>query len=245
MSAPSLGFLPRHVAVIMDGNGRWAAARGLPRTAGHSKGVDAVREIVEACGQRGIEYLTLFSFSSENWRRPADEVSLLMRLFVTALEREVGRLRDNGVRLRIVGDLSALDGRLQRLMAEAETSTAHNTRLNLTICASYGGRWEIAYAARALLARGIAAECVDETTFARELPLAFAPELDLLIRTGGEFRISNFMLWHTAYAELYFTDLLWPDFNPAALDVALIWYAGRERRFGRTSAQLVAKAANS
>jgi undecaprenyl diphosphate synthase len=241
-AGPPLTPPPRHVAVIMDGNGRWAASRGLPRTAGHNKGVDAVREIVEACGRRGVEYLTLFSFSSENWRRPADEVSLLMRLFVAALEREVGKLRDNGVRLRVVGDLQAFDTRLQRLIAEAEGSTAHNTRLNLTICASYGGRWEIARAARALLARGVAADSIDETSFAKELALSFAPDVDLLIRTGGESRISNFVLWQAAYAELYFSDVLWPDFDAAALDVALGWYAGRERRFGRTSAQLVVNA---
>lgn len=222
----------------MDGNGRWAAARGLPRTAGHHRGVDAVRAIVEGCGHRGVEYLTLFSFSSENWRRPVDEVSLLMRLFVAALEREVDKLRDNGVRLRVVGDLDAFDDRLQRLIAEAEASTADNAKLNLTICASYGGRWDITRAARALVTRGVAADRIDEAAFAQELALAFAPDADLLIRTGGESRISNFLLWQLAYAELYFTNVLWPDFDGAALDEALTWYVGRERRFGRTSAQV-------
>ena len=230
--------LPRHVAVIMDGNGRWAAARGLPRTAGHHRGVDAVRAIVESCGKRGIDYLTLFSFSSENWRRPDDEVSLLMRLFVAALEREVDKLRENGVRLRVVGDLAAFDDRLQRLIAEAQASTAGNERLNLTICASYGGRWDITRAARALVARGVAADRIDESAFARELALAFAPDVDLLIRTGGESRISNFLLWQMAYAELHFSDVLWPDFDDSALDAALAWYGGRERRFGRTGEQI-------
>ena len=238
MNESRISRIPRHVAVIMDGNGRWAAARGLPRTAGHHRGVDAVRSIVEACGQRGIEYLTLFSFSSENWRRPAEEVSLLMRLFMIALEREVGKLRDRGVRLRVVGDLESFDLPLQRLIAQAQASTAHNTKLNLTICASYGGRWDIARAARALAHKGVAAEAIDETALARELSMAFAPDPDLLIRTGGETRISNFLLWQLAYAELYFTDVLWPDFDSSTLDAALNWYTHRERRFGRTSEQV-------
>ncbi len=222
----------------MDGNGRWAAARGLPRTAGHHRGVDSVRTLVEACGQRGIEYLTLFSFSSENWRRPAEEVSLLMRLFMMALEREVGKLRDRGVRLRVVGDLQTFDLPLQRLIAEAQASTAHNTKLNLTICASYGGRWDITRAAKALVARGCPVESIDEAALADELSMAFAPDPDLLIRTGGEARISNFLMWQLAYTELYFTDVLWPDVDGSTLDAALHWYAGRERRFGRTSEQV-------
>lgn len=224
----------------MDGNGRWARARGLPRTAGHHRGVDVVRQLVEACGQRGIEYLTLFSFSSENWRRPAEEVSLLMRLFMTALEREVGKLRERGVRLRIAGDMSTFNVPLQKLMAEAQDSTAHNSKLNLTICASYGGRWDVVQAAQSLMARGVAAADVTEEALTRELSLAFAPDPDLLIRTGGETRVSNFLLWQMAYTELYFTDVLWPDFDDAALESALQWFAGRERRFGRTSAQLQA-----
>lgn len=224
----------------MDGNGRWAAARGLPRTMGHHRGVDAVRALVEACTQRGIEYLTLFSFSSENWRRPAEEVSLLMRLFVAALEREVGKLREHGVRLRVVGDLGAFEDRLKKLIDEAQVSTAHNTRLHLTICASYGGRWEIAQAARTLVERGKAAGQIDEGAIGQAMPMSFAPDPDLLIRTGGEWRISNFLLWQLAYTELYFTDVLWPDFDAHALDAALQWYAGRERRFGRTSEQIKA-----
>ncbi len=229
------------MAVIMDGNGRWAAARGLPRTTGHRQGVEAVRNMVEACGQRGIEYLTLFSFSSENWRRPAEEVSLLMRLFMMALEREVERLRDRGVRLRVVGDLHTFDLPLQRLIAESQALTAHNTKLNLTICASYGGRWDIVRAAKALVTSGRAAETIDEAALASELSMAFAPDPDLLIRTGGEARISNFLMWQLAYTELYFTDVLWPDVDSSTLDAALHWYAGRERRFGRTSEQVQAK----
>jgi undecaprenyl diphosphate synthase len=236
--------LPRHVAIIMDGNGRWATKRHLPRVAGHSRGVEAVRAVIEACGRCGVEFLTLFAFSSENWRRPADEVSVLMRLFLSALQKEVGKLRDNGVRLRIVGDLNAFEPELRRHIDEAQIETAQNSRLNLTICASYGGRWDIVQAVRRLIASdpAIAAnpEAVDEARLSHHLALAFAPEVDLLIRTGGEQRISNFLLWQAAYAELYFTDLLWPDFGAAALDAALAWYAKRERRFGRTSAQLAA-----
>ncbi|HRK56787.1 MAG TPA: polyprenyl diphosphate synthase [Burkholderiaceae bacterium] len=229
---------PQHVAVIMDGNGRWAAARGLPRTAGHHRGVDAVRGLVEACAKRGVQYLTLFSFSSENWRRPAEEVSLLMRLFMMALEREVDRLREQGVRLRVVGDVQAFDERLQSMIDHAQRSTAHNQTLHLTICASYGGRWDIAQAARRLVEQGMASESVNEDRLSQALALSFAPDPDLLIRTGGETRLSNFLLWQLAYTELYFTDTLWPDFDAAALDAAFKWFAGRERRFGRTSEQL-------
>ena len=227
----------------MDGNGRWATARHLPRVAGHSRGVDAVRHAIEACGRRGVEYLTLFAFSSENWKRPQDEVSTLMRLFVNALEKEVGKLNENGVRLRVVGDLTAFDAELRALIAEAQARTAANDRLHLTVCASYGGRWDITQAVRALLCAQpeLAAQPqrIDERLLAAHLALAFAPEPDLLIRTGGERRISNFLLWQLAYAELYFSELLWPDFDATALDAALAWFATRERRFGRTSAQLV------
>jgi len=237
---------PRHVAIIMDGNGRWAVSRGKPRVAGHSRGVDAVRATLSACGERGIEYLTLFAFSSENWRRPADEVSTLMRLFMVALEREIDRLVELGVRMRVVGDISAFAPELRKRIVEAERRTAHGTRLNLTICANYGGRWDIAQAAqraaRAQAAAAPAAEArIDEQAIERNLALAFAPPPDLLIRTGGEQRISNFLLWQVAYAELYFTDLLWPDFDAAALDAALAWYAGRQRRFGMTGEQVEAE----
>jgi undecaprenyl diphosphate synthase len=238
--------VPRHVAIIMDGNGRWATARHLPRVAGHNRGVDAVRRVTEACGRRGVEYLTLFAFSSENWRRPADEVTTLMRLFMAALQKEVGKLHENGVRLRVVGDLSTLDAELRRLIDEAEQRTAANTRLNLTVCASYGGRWDIAQAMRSLLADepalALRPQEIDEASIAARLSLAFAPDPDLLIRTGGERRISNFLLWQLAYAEIYFSDALWPDFDAVALDAALAWYAQRERRFGRTSQQLTASA---
>ncbi|HTT12710.1 MAG TPA: polyprenyl diphosphate synthase [Burkholderiaceae bacterium] len=235
---------PHHVAVIMDGNGRWATRRHLPRVAGHSRGVDAVRSTIESCGKRGIRYLTLFAFSSENWRRPRDEVSTLMRLFVTALQKEVGKLIENGVRMRVVGRIDDFDASLRALIRQAEEQTAANDRLQLTICASYGGRWDIAQAVQRLLrARPELArtpEAISEDVLAPYLALAFAPEPDLLIRTGGEQRISNFLLWQLAYTELYFTDLLWPDFDTEALDAALAWYHGRERRFGRTGAQVAA-----
>ncbi|HEV3019513.1 MAG TPA: polyprenyl diphosphate synthase [Burkholderiaceae bacterium] len=227
---------PRHVAVIMDGNGRWATARHLPRAAGHSRGVEAVRSTIETCAQRGVEYLTLFAFSSENWRRPADEVSLLMRLFVSSLQREVGRLVENGVRMRVVGQVDSLEPDLRRLIREAEQRTAANDRLNLTICASYGGRWDIVQAACALQERALrdrGAIEFDEQLFASGLALGFAPDPDLLIRTGGEQRISNFLLWQLAYTELYFTDVLWPDFSAEQLEAAFGWFARRERRFGR------------
>ena len=238
---------PRHVAIIMDGNGRWATARHLPRVAGHSRGVDAVRAIVEHSGRRGIEYLTLFAFSSENWKRPQDEVSTLMRLFVAALQKEVGKLGANGVRLRVVGDLRSFDHELRSLIHESESATAGNSRLHLTICASYGGRWDIVQSVRSLIAAApdpaALADDLTEKQLAGHLGLSFAPDPDLLIRTGGEQRISNFLLWQCAYSELYFTHTLWPDFDAAALDAALAWYGTRERRFGQTSAQVAAPAA--
>ncbi|HTH59191.1 MAG TPA: polyprenyl diphosphate synthase [Paraburkholderia sp.] len=238
---PDVAAVPRHIAIIMDGNGRWATQRRLPRVAGHTRGVDAVRATVEACASRGVEYLTLFAFSSENWRRPTDEVSFLMRLFVAALEREVGRLHANGIRLRVVGDLAMFDERIQALIRRAETRTARNTRLTLTIAANYGGRWDIMQATRKLVeeaAQSGEAVPVTEDTFAPHLAMAYAPEPDLFIRTGGEQRVSNFLLWQLAYTELYFTDTYWPDFDEAALAHAIASYAERERRFGRTSAQL-------
>jgi undecaprenyl diphosphate synthase len=241
MSSPGPG-LPRHVAIIMDGNGRWATARHLPRTVGHSRGVDAVRTVVEACGKRGIPYLTLFAFSSENWQRPVDEVSTLMRLFMTALEREVGKLAENGVRLHVIGERTTFDASLQRLIASAEAHTAANDRLHLTVCASYGGRWDILQAVRAALAAdpqlASRPEHLSEATLRPHLALAHAPDPDLLIRTGGERRISNFLLWQAAYAELYFTDRLWPEFGVADLDEAIQWFQSRQRRFGRTAEQV-------
>ncbi|WJF89209.1 isoprenyl transferase [Paraburkholderia bonniea] len=245
---PDVAAVPRHIAIIMDGNGRWATQRRLPRVAGHTRGVEAVRTVVEACARCGVEYLTLFAFSSENWRRPNDEVSFLMRLFVTALEREVGKLHANGIRLRVVGDLAMFDKRIQDLIKRAETKTARNTRLTLTIAANYGGRWDIMQASRKLaeeaVQAGHAAE-ISEASFTQHLALAYAPEPDLFIRTGGEQRISNFLLWQMAYTELYFTDIFWPDFDGAALGQAIASYAERERRFGRTSAQLEPQVQNA
>ncbi|GGX02423.1 isoprenyl transferase [Pigmentiphaga litoralis] len=242
LGIPATDNVPRHVAIIMDGNGRWATRRFLPRFAGHKKGVDAVRTIVEACVDRGIKYLTLFAFSSENWRRPPDEVSLLMRLFMHALEREVTKLHRNGIRLRVVGDISAFEPRLQELVRDVEARTANNDVLTLSVAANYGGRWDILQATRRLLADRpeLAAkpDLIDESMLSSYLAMAYAPEPDLFIRTGGEKRISNFLIWQLAYTELYFTDCFWPDFDAAQLDLACQSYQGRERRFGRTSAQI-------
>jgi len=245
---PAVAGVPRHIAIIMDGNGRWATERRLPRVAGHTRGVDAVRSAVEACVERGVEYLTLFAFSSENWRRPTDEVSFLMRLFITALEREVGRLHANGIRLRVIGDLSMFNERIQDLIRRAETKTARNTRLTLTIAANYGGRWDIMQATRKLVeesARTGTPAPVTEDTLGQHLAMAYAPEPDLFIRTGGEQRVSNFLLWQLAYTEFYFTDTYWPDFDAAALGRAIASYAERERRFGRTSEQLETQSQNA
>ena len=239
---PEAAAVPRHVAVIMDGNGRWAKKRFLPRVAGHVKGVELVREMVRACLERGIQHLTLFAFSSENWRRPQDEVSLLMQLFVKALEQEVEKLDRNGVRLRIIGDLSPFDSRLQKLIFEAQESTAGNARLELTIAANYGGRWDIMQAVnRMLAAQPEKHSGWTEADLEPWLSMNYAPEPDLFIRTGGEERISNFLLWQLAYTELYFTPTLWPDFDTAEFDKAIASYQQRERRFGRTSEQLVEK----
>ncbi|MBN9462692.1 MAG: di-trans,poly-cis-decaprenylcistransferase [Burkholderiales bacterium] len=244
-AVPEYRALPRHVAIIMDGNGRWATARRLPRVAGHAKGVEAVRATVDACARRGVEFLTLFAFSSENWRRPADEVSVLMRLFISALEREVTQLQANGIRLRVIGELSAFEPRLRELIEQAEARTAANRRMTLTVAANYGGRWDILQAmSAALRAQPELAshpERIAEDTIAPHLSMAYAPEPDLFIRTGGEQRISNFLLWQLAYTELYFTDAFWPDFDAAALERAFASFAGRERRFGRTSAQTAAE----
>jgi len=239
VDVPDVAAVPRHIAIIMDGNGRWATQRKLPRVAGHRKGVEAVRAVVKACARCGVEYLTLFAFSSENWRRPSDEVSFLMRLFVSALERETARLHKNGIRLRIVGDLSMFDARIQELVRRGEARTAGNTRMTLTIAANYGGRWDILQAASQLVTRTVAdghAVPVDEASFAQHLAMAYAPEPDLFIRTGGEQRVSNFLLWQLAYTELYFTDTFWPDFDDAAFAAALASYRARERRFGRAGA---------
>ncbi|RQZ17676.1 di-trans,poly-cis-decaprenylcistransferase [Burkholderia sp. Bp9031] len=245
---PDVGAVPRHIAIIMDGNGRWATERRLPRVAGHTRGVDAVRAVVEGCARAGVEYLTLFAFSSENWRRPNDEVSFLMRLFITALEREIGKLHANGIRLRVVGDLDRFEPRIRELIRRAETKTARNTRLTLTIAANYGGRWDILQATKKLVEQAVREGRevdVTEDAFAPHLAMAYAPEPDLFIRTGGEQRVSNFLLWQLAYAEFYFTDKYWPDFDGAALADAIASYTERERRFGRTSAQLEPQSQNA
>ncbi len=233
--------IPRHVAIIMDGNGRWAQHRRMPRYAGHKAGVEAVRSMVEQCIHHGIEVLTLFAFSSENWKRPKEEVGLLMELFMMALKREVKRLQRNGVSLRVIGERKAFPEKLQRHIAKAERDTVGNSRLILQIAANYGGRWDITQAARKIAER-VASEGrppseITEADMAQALSFSDLPDPDLFIRTGGEQRMSNFMLWQAAYAELYFTDTLWPDFDASALDDALFSYNGRQRRFGMTSEQ--------
>ncbi len=232
---------PRHVAVIMDGNGRWAKKRFLPRFAGHRRGVETVRDAVKYCLGHGIEYLTLFAFSSENWRRPDEEVTLLMQLFVHALKSEVAKLHRNGVRLKIVGDLGRFDPDLRSMISASEQRTAGNEKLVLTIAANYGGRWDILQAMnRMAVAHPEKQGNWSEIDLVPYLAMSYAPEPDLFIRTGGEARVSNFLLWQLAYSEFYFTDTLWPEFDAAAFDLAVASYRKRERRFGRTSEQLIA-----
>lgn len=240
--AAASGRIPRHVAIIMDGNGRWAERRGQPRHAGHRAGVSAVRATVEECARAGVEVLTLFAFSSENWRRPPVEIKLLMDLFFSALHKEARRLKDNNIQLRVIGDRSAFAAKLQKRIADTEAVTAGNTGLILQVAANYGGRWDITEAARRLAQQardGILDPAdIDEDRLAGELSFAGLPDPDLFIRTGGERRISNFLLWQCAYAELHFTDVLWPDFDQQALLAAFADFAGRQRRFGQTGAQL-------
>ena len=236
---PETGDVPRHLAIIMDGNGRWAKKRFLPRVAGHRRGVEAVRGVVKACMARGVGALTLFAFSSENWRRPREEVTFLMQLFLKALEQEVEKLHGNGIRFRVIGDLSAFDPVILEHIRRAEALTAANDRLVLTVAANYGGRWDILQAANRCREEHPGAEITEER-LSGHLCLNYAAEPDLFIRTGGEERISNFLLWHLAYTELYFTPVLWPDFDEGALDEAIASYRSRERRFGRTSEQLAA-----
>ena len=235
---PANPDVPRHIAIIMDGNGRWAKRRLMPRVAGHRKGVEALRGVIRACAERGVSHLTVFAFSSENWRRPQEEVTLLMELFMRALENEVARLHENDIRFRVIGDLSRFSARIQALIRDAEALTCNNTRLTFTVAANYGGRWDIVQAVKRLMASGVAVQDVNESLLAQQLSVADVPEPDLFIRTGGEQRISNFLLWQLAYTELYFTDTLWPDFDTAALDAAIESYHTRERRFGRTSDQV-------
>ena len=236
------GKLPRHVAIIMDGNGRWAKQRHMPRVAGHRAGVESLRSIIQHCGELGVEALTLFAFSSENWRRPEKEVGLLMELFIVALQRESKKLNKRNVRLQVMGDLNRFSEKLQAEIRKAEELTKDNTGLLLAIAANYGGRWDITQAVKKLalqVEKGeLDAAAVDESMIQQNLCLAEIPEPDLFIRTGGEQRISNFLMWQLAYSELYFTDVLWPDFDKQQLDGALEWFAGRQRRFGRTGEQV-------
>jgi len=237
---PEIEDIPRHIAIIMDGNGRWAKKRLLPRVAGHKRGLETVRSTVKSCVELGVEHLTLFAFSSENWRRPAEEVTFLMQLFLLALEQEVVKLHKNNIRLKVIGDRSRFDPKLVGMIVEAERLTADNTALTLTVAANYGGRWDIMQAMRGMLAAHPAlAQGFSEEDLAPHFSMPYAPEPDLFIRTGGEKRISNFLLWQLAYTELYFTDTLWPDFNATALKKAIHSYQQRERRFGRTSEQLL------
>jgi undecaprenyl diphosphate synthase len=233
--------VPHHIAIVMDGNGRWAKRRMLPRIAGHRQGVESLRRCVRACSARGVGALTVFAFSSENWGRPQDEVSGLMELLALALGKEVKPLHESGVRICFAGDLSRLSERVQQGLREASELTSHNTGLTLTVCFNYGGRWDIAHAAAQLAARG---EAITEASLDRALSLAHVRDPDLVIRTGGEQRISNFLLWQSAYSELYFTDVLWPDFDEIELDKALADFASRERRFGKTSEQVSDQAAD-
>lgn len=246
MGAATSKLAPRHVAIIMDGNGRWAQERGLPRTAGHRAGLKPVRMCIEECARRGIEALTLFAFSSENWGRPPEEVGSLMGLFIEALEREVAELHEKRVRLRFVGEQRNLSARLQGRIASAEELTRNNPGLKLQVAVSYGGRWDIIQATQRLAMEcssgALRPEELSEEHFASRLALAGLPEAELLIRTGGEYRVSNFLLWELAYAELYFTPRLWPDFAVADLEEALAFFAARERRFGHTGAQRAAAA---
>lgn len=248
MSGEQQAARPHHIAVIMDGNGRWARERGQERILGHKAGIAPVRMCIEESVRHGVGALTLFAFSSENWQRPAAEVSGLMELFVEALDREVAELREQGVRLRFIGDLSQLSPKLRERIAAAERATAENSRLRLQVAVSYGGRWDIVNAARALAercARGeLAPSEIDEARVAAEMQLADLPDPDLFIRTGGEHRISNFLLWNLAYTELWFTDVLWPDFDAAGFRLALERFAGRERRFGRTGEQVASGGAS-
>lgn len=237
MSSPSV--IPHHIAIVMDGNGRWASKRFLPRVVGHKQGVDALRRCVKACADRGVGVLTVFAFSSENWNRPAEEVSGLMSLFAIALTREVPQLKADGVQIHFVGERATLSEKVIAGIEQAELSTASNTRLILNVCFNYGGRWDIVQAAEKLVAQG---QPVTELNLNGAMALAHVPDPDLVIRTGGEQRISNFLLWQTAYSEFYFSDKLWPEFDEAALDLAIEAFSQRERRFGKTSGQLAEQA---
>ena len=224
--------VPRHVAIVMDGNGRWAKKRFMPRFFGHKQGVDALVRTVQACADRGIEYLTVFAFSSENWKRPTEEVSGLMGLVLVAVSKYLTKLAKEGVRIRIVGDRSAVSDKVRQAWDQAEKATAHNRRITLSVAFNYGGRWDVVQACRQAMRAGVSPEALDEAQLSRFMAMSYAPDPDLFIRTGGEVRISNFLLWQVAYAEFVFTDCLWPDFGEAELDTALRSFAGRDRRFG-------------
>jgi undecaprenyl diphosphate synthase len=224
--------IPRHVAIVMDGNGRWANRRFMPRFVGHKQGVDALVRTVRACADRGIEFLTVFAFSSENWKRPEEEVSGLMGLVLVAVSKYLTKLANEGVRIRIVGDREAVSDKVRAAWEEAETATRHNTRITLAVAFNYGGRWDIVQACRRIASEGVAPADITEARIASCMSLSFAPDPDLFIRTGGEVRISNFLLWQVAYSELHFSDCLWPDFGEVELDAALSTYARRDRRFG-------------
>ena len=240
LAVPAVGAIPRHVAIIMDGNGRWATKRFMPRVAGHSEGLEAVRKIVEECVRQNVQYLTLFAFSSENWRRPPEEVGFLTKLFLKSLRKEVDRLAENNIRLKMIGDLSRFGTAITEMVEFSEDKTKDYKRLTLTIAANYGGRWDILQAMQKAIITNphLQAKDLTESLLLPHLSMAYEPEPDLFIRTGGEQRVSNFLLWQLAYTELYFTDTLWPDFDATQLQAAFAWYAQRERRFGRTSAQL-------
>jgi len=232
--------VPRHVAIVMDGNGRWARKRFLPRFFGHKQGVDALVRTVAACADRGIEYLTVFAFSSENWKRPEEEVSGLMGLVLVAVSKYLAKLASEGVRIRIVGDRSAVSDKVRQAWDQAERSTLHNRRITLSVAFNYGGRWDVVQACRQAIAAGVPADQLDEAGLARYMAMSYAPDPDLFIRTGGEMRVSNFLLWQTAYAELFFTECLWPEFGVDELDIALAAYARRDRRFGRVKSDGIA-----
>ena len=233
------GAVPYHIAIVMDGNGRWASKRFLPRLAGHRQGMESLRRCIRACADRSVAVLTVFAFSSENWSRPADEVSGLMELLANALAKEVPQLLKDGVRLHFVGERAGLSDKVRTGLDQAEATTSANDRLILNVCFNYGGRWDIAQAAAKLAAQGLA---ITEAALNGTMALAHVPDPDLIIRTGGELRLSNFLLWQAAYAELYFSDKLWPDFDEAELDLAIAAFGRRERRFGQTSAQVTAEA---
>ncbi|WP_259373480.1 polyprenyl diphosphate synthase [Aquincola tertiaricarbonis] len=224
--------VPRHVAIVMDGNGRWAKKRFMPRFFGHKQGVDALVRTVQACADRGVEYLTVFAFSTENWKRPTEEVSGLMGLVLVAVSKYLAKLAGEGVRIRIVGDRSAVSDKVRQAWEQVESTTAHNTRITLIVAFNYGGRWDVVQAAQQAIRDGVPADALDERKLGQYMAMGFAPDPDLFIRTGGEVRISNFLLWQIAYSELHFSDCLWPDFGEAELDAAIAAYAERDRRFG-------------